>query len=466
MTMYNVKDYGALGDGKTRDTTAVQAAIDDCSRAGGGRVVLEGGRFVCGTLYLRSGVELHVSASAVLFASGSIADYPDDTHYNRYVNETDMDRCFIYAEDAENIGITGRGIINGNAESFPNVGSKYRPMMIRLLRCRHVFLENLRLYDSPAWTAAILDSEYIQVRGLDICNSRHYNGDALDFDGCRHVFVSDCRMKGTDDNFCLQASSKEYPVENIHISGCFFTSICAGIRIGLKSVGDIRDVVINNCTFRNVWREGVKIECTEGGSITDIVLSNMVMRNVSRPVFILLNNRLEKTGSSLGLTEPPPIGRLERIQVCGLIATDEAEMENPHLRFGKDVMGNPRFAGIRIDAATDHPIRQIVLRDIFYTFIGGVSLTDIPAEYPAVMDIRVPHECRVSENYWPDWSRVAFADIRNVKELVLDNIQFRSLKPDSRPPFIVEGCTGWFLDGIRVLNWSINEDNEEGVYDH
>jgi hypothetical protein len=89
--------------------------------------------------------------------------------------------------------------------------------------------------------------------------------------------------------------------------------------------------------------------------------------------------------------------------------------------------------------------------DLMYIFIGGVSSADIPTEYPMVRDIREPHEGRVSENYYPDWSRAAFADIRNVKDLVLDNIQFHSLKPDARSPFFTEGCTGWFREKIRVI---------------
>ncbi|GHV53051.1 hypothetical protein AGMMS49579_11210 [Spirochaetia bacterium] len=447
-----VKTGGDIED-TVKDTASVQAAIDSCGNSGGGTVVLEDGRFLCGTLYLRSGVELHIGASAVLMASGDIADYPDDTHYNRYINETEMDRCFIYAEDAENIALTGTGIIDGNAGCFPNQGSIYRPMMIRFLRCRHVRLENLRLHNAAAWTAAILDSENIRISGLDILNSKQYNGDALDFDGCRDVFVSRCRMNGTDDNLCLQASSRKYPIENVHISDCLFTSTCAGIRIGLKSIGDIRNVVISNCSFRNVWREGVKIESSEGGTITDISISNVVMHNVRKPLFILLNNRLDRIGSSVGLKEIPPIGRLERVQVCSLIAADDREMERTHLRFGADVMGSPRFAGIRVDAAADHPIKQLILRDIMYTVIGGVAAADIPGEYPVVVDIRLPHEGPVSENYYPDWSRTAFVDIRNVKELVLDTIQLHKLRPDDRPPILTEGCTGRFQDGVRLLEY-------------
>ncbi|MDF2869099.1 MAG: polygalacturonase [Anaerocolumna sp.] len=226
MGKYNVKDYGALGDSATLDTAAIQKSIDTCHEKGGGSVVLEDGIYVSGTLYLKSNVQIIIKAGAVLSARGDIKDYGKDTH-----------RCFLYAENCENIGITGEGTINGNAVAFPNEGSIYRPMMIRLLNCRNIRLEGLRLYNAAAWTTAILDSDSIWCQGLDICNDKRYNGDGLDFDGCQNVFVSDCKIRGTDDNLCLQASSKMKPVKNIHITNCSFTALCAGIRIGLKSIG-------------------------------------------------------------------------------------------------------------------------------------------------------------------------------------------------------------------------------------
>ena len=151
--------------------------------------------------------------------------------------------------------------------------------------------------NSPSWTTAFLDSEYIWIHGVQIENEKRYNGDGLDFDGSRHLYISDCRIQGTDDNLCLQAGNPAYPVEDVHITNCSFSSVCAGIRIGLKSIGRISGVVISNCTMHNVWREGIKIECTEGGSISDITVSNVTMRNVRRPVFVLLNNRFFAGGS-------------------------------------------------------------------------------------------------------------------------------------------------------------------------
>lgn len=437
---FYVKDFGAVGDGRSVDTQAIQKAIDACHANRGGYVILESGSFIAGTLYLKSNVWLKINASAKLIGNPDISGYGSDTHYNRYVNEKDMDRCFIYAENAENIGLCGEGEINGNAEYFPNENSIYRLMMIRFLNCRNIHLKGLKLYNAAAWTTAFLDCESIWAEDLDICNDKRYNGDGLDFDGCKGVFVSNCKIYGTDDNLCLQASSKEKPVKNIHITNTKFSSICAGIRIGLKSIGDISGVVISNCTFENVWREGIKIECTEGGNISDITVTGVTMRNVTRPIFILLNNRLDRIGSSIGLTHMPEIGTLKRIKMSDIIITDDEEMKNTHYRFKNDIMGRPSFNGIRVDAEENHPIESLALRNISYTFIGSVTQEEIPDTYPKVLDMRFLHRERTSENYYPDWSRAAFMDIRNTKGLVLDSLHFILLNPDERTPYIIENC--------------------------
>ena len=439
----DITKQGAMGDGKSVNTEAIQKAVDLCHENGGGTVVIPAGVFVSGTFFLKSNVTLEVTAGAVLQASEKIGDYREDVHHNRYRNEMSLDRCFIYAQDQENIRITGNGEINGSAEAFPNEESIYRPMMFRFLRCRNIRIDQVRLFQSAAWTAAFLDSAYIWVTGVHIYNDKRYNGDGLDFDGCSHVFVEGCSITGTDDNLCLQSSSKDYPVRDIHISNCAFTSLCAAIRIGLKSIGDIYNVVISNCTMERVWREGIKIECTEGGSITDIAVQNVVMRDVSRPIFVILNNRFETEdyGTSVELKEMPAIGRMENLLFSGLIATDTEEMAKTHYRFGDDIMGEPKFEGIRIDAEKQHPIRGVTMENIGYRNIGGVKKADLPEEYPEVLDRLLHPDEMGSENYYPDWSRAAFMDIRNVEDLYLSNIRLSVIRPDEREAVLTEGCT-------------------------
>lgn len=429
MEVYRAKEFGTKADGIAKDTAAIQRAIDSCAQNGGGRVLLEDGIFLSGTLYLKSHVYLEIAESALLKASPEIFDYGTDTHHNRYRNETELDRCFLFAQNAENFGLIGYGMIDGNAESFPNAEDKYRPMMLRLLNCKQFHLEHLRLMNAAAWTTCFLDSEYIWVHGVDIRNEKRYNGDGLDFDGCRHVWISDCHIKGTDDNLCLQSSGRT--TEDIHITNCAFTSVCAGIRIGLKSIGDIQNVVISNCTLHGIYREGVKIECTEGGAIRDILIENVTMRNVRRPLYFLLNQRFEPDdlGSSVELTAMPEVGKMERIRVSGLTAIDEECMSEIQYRFTDDVMGEPKFNGIRIDATKGHAIKDVVLRDVYYHSIGGVKKDEIPTEYP-----------EQAENYWPDWSRCAFADIRRVKGLLLDHVVCDSEKEDERVPVFIEEC--------------------------
>ena len=200
-------------------------------------------------------------------------------------------------------------------------------------------------------------------------------------------------------------------------------------------------MVISNCTMRNVWREGIKLECTEGGSITDILVENVTMHNVRRPIFAILNNRYrpDDLGSSVELDHIPPIGTMARLRFVGITAVDDEEMAHAQCRFDNDIMGEPKFGGCRFDANTDHPIENVTIREFWYTAVGGVKLTDLPSTpYPGVPDRLVAPDVPGSENYWPDWSRTTHLDIRNVTGLELSGLYFDTLYPDERPQSLVQ----------------------------
>lgn len=175
----------------------------------------------------------------------------------------------------------------------------------------------------------------------------------------------------------------------------------------------------------------------------DTNLGKYAMRNVSRPLYMILNNRFrpDDLGSSIELKEMPQIGSLSNLIFSNIIARDDSEMQNPHRRFGNDLMGAPFFNGIRMDACEKHPIENVMINQLIYQTIGGVHLDELPTEYPRVIDQLKQPGMMGSENYYPDWSRTAFLDIRNVNGLHLSNVELQAIHADERPPYLLEGCS-------------------------
>lgn len=223
---FDVREFGAVGDGERVNTASIQKAIDACSASGGESVWIAQGRYVTGTLFLKSNVMLTIEPGGVLLGSTKIEDYAQGTGRNMYAHETQLDRCLIFAQDAVNVGIHGMGTINGQGKSFPNSAdaTKSRPMLLRLINCRNVSLRDVTLENPAAWTSAFLYCTNVRVDGINISSRANGNGDGLDFDGCQDVRISNCRLDNSDDSICLQSSDPTKPVRNVVITNCMMTS--------------------------------------------------------------------------------------------------------------------------------------------------------------------------------------------------------------------------------------------------
>ncbi len=299
---YNVKSFGAKGDGITLDTRSIQNAIDKAYKSKGGVVNIPAGTYNIGTLILKDNIELHLEPGATL--SGS-ADYRNYTEVNQKfesrTRELYAKYFMIFAEGAKSISITGSGIIYGNGlkhfqETRPQ---NLRPCMIRLVDCSNVIIRDVRLLESANWTLHLLGCRDVVVDGIVIETNGEGNRDGLDIDACKRVRVSNARFATTDDAIVLKATTDEV-CESVVITNCIVMSCGgSGIKTGTESNGGFKNITVSNCAINNIpVHAGIELMTVDGGTMQNILIENITMENVATPFFIRLGIRARpyKTG--------------------------------------------------------------------------------------------------------------------------------------------------------------------------
>ena len=273
---FDVRDFGAKGDGETKDTAAIQRAIDAANTAGGGEVLLPKGVYLCGSLFLKSGVDFHLAEDAVLKGSPDPADYNalDIVPQNISGWHASADNVsgghLVLCVEQENVTLRGPGKIDGNVGAFLRMpdGSHppkklmipWRPaQMVWFVESRNIAIRDIELADAPYWSCFIYGCEDVSVERANIHTIRKphtYNGDGLDIDSSRRVRVTDCNISTADDAITLRAAGQGHlkndgPCADVVVSNCTFSSDCNAIRLGVGN-GRIRD-----CSFT-----GIRIENT------------------------------------------------------------------------------------------------------------------------------------------------------------------------------------------------------------
>lgn len=310
---FNVRDYGAKGDGVTKDTVAIQRAIDACGAHGGGRVVLEGGTFLTAPITLKGGVDLHIEVNARLLGSPDLADYPNRTD-TRHADVSCMPRrrnaSLIYAEECENIAISGRGTIDGNGRMFVRektnpdwTGYPFEriaditntlPRVVFFSGVKGISVTDITLTGLPGgWGFWVTDCDYVQFSRVKVlADMRFPNNDGIHINCSHDVTISDCIIEAGDDAIIVRANSlalkKNRSCERVTVVNCTLKSWCSGIRLGWVNDGVIRDCVFSNIVMWDVTK-GICVQMgrwdgndhgREATLIENITFSNIIMDRV------------------------------------------------------------------------------------------------------------------------------------------------------------------------------------------
>lgn len=325
---YNVKEFGAAGDSIQLDTRAIQKTIDHCNAQGGGQVYFPPGKYRSGTIILKDNVTLHISTGATVLASQDVADYMHPMPHTKK-------SALIFADGAKNIGISGKGTIDGQArreyrdleavdkfiggitENARQSGVEMKMyyivppnnFMVLFADCQNVRIENVTMRESSFWTCHLLRCENVQVRGVFIYSDleKGINADGLDISSCRDVTVSDCVITTGDDAIVLKSRDRaRYPCENITVTNCILTSSSTALKLGTETWGDFRHITFNNCVIRDSNR-GLSIVVRDGATVEDVLFSNITIETRRRhfnwwgnadPIWLVVTRR--RASSELG----------------------------------------------------------------------------------------------------------------------------------------------------------------------
>lgn len=450
---FDVRRYGARGDGQTLDSPAINRAIAAAHAAGGGTVVVPAGTFLCGSVHLLSHVLLRLDPGCRLRASAAGAGYdrpepnPDeDRHAYEDWGHRHWHNSLIWADGADDFGIVGTGLIEGKAlerdwspadATGVTVGNK----AIALKNCRNVLLRDFSILYGGWFGILATGADNLAIENLKIDTNR----DGMDIDCCRNVHITDCSVNSPqDDGICLKSShglgynraTENVTISDDHVSGfdvgTFLDGTCqrhqraptGRIKFGTEANGGFKNITVANCTFD--YCRGLALEEVDGGDLEDVTISNLVMRDIANaPIYL----RLAVRDRGPAGTRP---GHLRRISISHVQASG--------------VQGK---AAVIIAGIPGHPIEDVALSDIHILTQGGGTAADA-ARTPPELETGYPepetHGVQPASGFY----------VRHARGISFLNVDARTEEPDARPAFVLDDVRHvWFehSDGTkRFLN--------------
>lgn len=419
--LINVREQGAAGDGARLDTKAIQQAVEGCAAAGGGVVYFPPGRYLSGTVYLKSNVTLYLERGAVLVGSKSLEDYPVMVAQYRSYTDNYTERSLIYGENLENVGLEGAGVVDGQGAAFKGE-YKVRPYMIRMIGCRGVTVSGVTLKDSPMWVQHYLACEDVYVRGIRVASRVNANNDGIDIDSYDRVRIADCDISSGDDAIVLKSTSAR-ACRNVTVTNCVLSTACNALKLGTESNGGFENIVISNCAVYDTRLAGIALEIVDGGLMDGVSVSGISMNKVGAPVFVRLGNRARPFQEKMG---KPGVGRLRNVMISNVQATGAGK------------------TGCSITGLRGHLVEHMTLENVRLWFEGGGTREDARRVAPEVPD------------KYPEFSMFGVLPAygfycRHARKLTFHNVEVYAPKDEERLPLVTEDVEDLTVGGSSNL---------------
>lgn len=388
----SAKDYPAAlfniySDGVTLNTASIQFAIDYIHAHGGGRLVFNVGRYLTGSIYLKSNVTLHLEEGSVLLGSLNPLNYQKN-------NWT----AIIFALHQDNIGITGKGIIDGQgqyvARNVINMIGKglmedplrdgrpeapSRPVLIYFDSCSNILMHGITLHNSSSWVELYDHCSDLKIDSIHVDSKAFWNNDGIDIADCQQVAITNSYIDADDDGICLKSFDEKTGCNDVLIQNCIIRSSANAIKFGTASRGEFRDIrIINNKVF-NTYRSAVALEAVDGGTIDKVLVDSLDVYNTGNLIFLRIGERIA------GKT-----GRLENVQFSNIhaeIAPDKPdkgyEYEGPIEDMPRNISPLIVIAGLPGANISDISFRNIAVKypgggNPFFAKVSLDSLNKIP----------------------------------------------------------------------------------------
>jgi len=448
--VFNVKDYGAIGDGNTLNTIAIQKAVDAAAAKGGGKVVIPQGTFLSGTIRLKSGVELSLDRGATLLGSTNLSDY----------ERNDRWYALLLADGQNNIAVTGYGTVDGQGNALAKNVIKLvkngaivdplklnrpdehlRPQLVEFQRCTGVKMQYVTLKNSSCWVETYNKCTDMLIDSITVNSTAFWNNDGIDIQDCKNVKMKNCNINAADDGICLKSSDPNAYCDNFDISDCKVRSSASAIKFGTASLGGFKNIRINNIDIYDTYRNAIALEIVDGGAMENVNISNINARHTGGSIFIRVGHRYgAQTGSIKGVhisnvnVEIPK----DKPDAGYDIAGPPEEDIYPHNMLPMEIVGLPGF-----------PVRDVTLDNINVTYAGGAdksyayvsldSLSSIPEREKDYPEFSMFGEL-------PAWGFFA----RHAENIKLNNVTIKYIDKDFRPAIVLDDVKGISFNGLNI----------------